>query len=119
MAAWEMAARWSFPSGVGYQPDVILWHSLLWAAPRGSGQHEAWEIQATAQRSRSVNLRSGTLPELLPDSPSLPPPFPHPQLHSETKQHEPTTSPMERKRARLLLQFIALEGCLAAAAKGD
>lgn len=123
LAVWETEARWSFPSlaGVGYQLDVILWHSSLRPASRGSGQKDAWEIQATAQRSRSANVRNRTLPRLLPGSPSPPSPFPHPQLHSETKQCKPTTSPAERKgkRAQLLFQFIALKGCLAAAAKGN
>lgn len=84
-------------AGVGYQPDVILWQSSLRPASRGSGQHDAWEIQATAQGGRSVNARSGALPGLLPGLPSPPPPFPHPQSHSETKQCKPTTTPTERK----------------------
>lgn len=51
-------------AGVGYQPDVILWHRLLWPASRGSSQHYAWEIQATSQHGRSLNTRSRDLPGL-------------------------------------------------------
>ena len=102
MVSW-LPGKWMhnglfLPSaGVGYQPDVILWHGSLWPASRGSSQHDAWEIQATAQHGRSVNARNRALPGLLPGSPSPPPPFPHPQLHSETKQCKPATTPTERK----------------------
>lgn len=58
-------------AGVGYQPDVILWHSLLCPASRGSSQHNPWEIQASAQRGRSVTVRNGALPGLVPGSPPL------------------------------------------------
>lgn len=71
---WMHNGHFPPSAGVGYQPDVILWHSSLWPASRGSCQHHAWEIQATAQCGRSVNAKTGLsqdcsracLPLLLP-----------------------------------------------------
>lgn len=71
LAAWETHDLSPPSAGVGYQPDVILWHGLLRPASRGSSQHNPWEIQATAQHGKSVTMRNGALPGWLPGSPPL------------------------------------------------
>lgn len=118
LASWE-AHDLSPPSaGVGYQPDVILWHSLLWPASRGSSQQPMGNsshcpAQQVSDYEKWGSARTG------PGLPSPPPPFPHPQLHSETKPCQPTTTPKERKgKEHNLFQSFAPEGCLAAFAQG-
>lgn len=71
LAAWETHDLSPPSAGVGYQPDVILWHSLLCPALQGSSQHNPWEIQASAQHGRSVTVRNGSLPGLVLASPPL------------------------------------------------